>query len=330
MAGADGDEVELLWERLVGGDRRALARAISLCESTREDQRRQSEVLVVRAAAEARVAATPRIGVTGPAGVGKSTLLDVLGEHLVELGHRPAVLAVDPSSRRTGGSLLGDQTRMPRLARRGAFVRPSPTRGHLGGTGAHTLEATLLCAAAGFEPVLVETVGVGQNETEIDDLVDLVVLLLQPGAGDELQGMKRGLLEHVDVLVVAKADGALFPVAQQTRGRFAGALELLRGSDAPSVALVSAVEGAGIAELWETIESRWIERREGGTLAERRRRQRLAWFRNGVVTELTRVVAARGGLREQWAHIEDAVARGEQSVPEALRSVVEGLRWSPP
>lgn len=318
-----------LWSGIVAGDRRALARAISLCESARADHRLRAEALVARASAEPRLATTARIGLTGPAGVGKSTLIDTLGQHLLQAGHRPAVLAVDPSSRRTGGSLLGDQTRMPRLARGDAFVRPSPTRGHLGGAGAYTLEAAILCAAAGFEPVLIETVGVGQNETEIDDLVDLVVLLLQPGAGDEVQGMKRGLLEHVDVLVVAKADGPLLGVAEETRARFAGALRLLRGPTAPSVALVSAQEGTGIAELWQVIEAQLDERRQSGAFAERRARQRRAWFRNGLVAALTRAVDAPGGLRERWAHLEEAAAHGELSVPEAVRAVLEGLSWSP-
>lgn len=325
MQGSDAARADSLWERLVSGDRRALARAISWCESTRDDHRRLAETLVARAAALTEVEERARIGFTGPAGVGKSTLLDVLGEHLMDRGHRPAVLAVDPSSRRTGGSLLGDQTRMTRLLRRGAFVRPSPTRGHLGGAGAHTLEAALLCAAARFEPILIETVGVGQNESEVSNLVDLVVLLLQPGAGDEIQGMKRGVLEHADVFVVTQADGERRQLAEETQSRFQGALRLIHGADGAAVGLVSSQEGRGVAELWTQIEERLSRDKATGAWSERRTRQRIEWYRSGLFSELLRMLESDPRNRRLIDEMERAVASGQRAVPDAVRIVMSTL-----
>lgn len=322
-------DADALWRRLVQGDRRALGRAISLCESTRADHRRIAEELTARALAEERVTKTARIGVTGPAGVGKSTLLDVLGCFLLDQGLRPAVLAIDPSSRRTGGSLLGDQTRMGAFVRRGGFVRPSPTRGYLGGAGAHTLEACLLCAAAGFSPVFVETVGVGQNETEVSDLVDVVVLLLQPGAGDELQGLKRGVLEHADLLVVAQADGERLPLAEDTRGRFQAALRLLR-PEVPAVGLVSARENRGIQELWQALAALLDARRASGQWAERRRDQRVRWFRRLLVSGLVEALESREPFGQRIAELERAVADGRTSAAAAVRTVLDSLWKSSP
>lgn len=313
-----------IWQRLVQGDRRALGRAISLCESTRPDHRRVAEDLTARALTDERVATAARIGVTGPAGVGKSTLLDVLGRSLLDQGLRPAVLAIDPSSRRTGGSLLGDQTRMGAFVRVGGFVRPSPTRGYLGGAGAHTLEACLLCAAAGFSPIFVETVGVGQNEIEVSDLVDAVLLLLQPGAGDELQGLKRGVLEHADLLVVAQADGERLPLAEETRGRFQSALRLLR-PDVPQVGLVSARENRGIEELWRALENLLNERRASGQWTERRRSQRVRWFRRLLIAEFVQALESREPFGQRMVELERAVADGRTSAAAAVRSVLDDL-----
>lgn len=316
-----------LWPRLVAGERRALARAISLCESRRADDRKVATDLVKRALREERAREVVRIGITGPAGVGKSSLLDVLGAHVIDAGLRPAVLAIDPSSRRTGGSLLGDQTRMARLVGRGAFVRPSPTRGHLGGANAHTLEVAWLCAAAGFGPVFIETVGVGQNESEVSEIVDVLVLLLQPGAGDELQGLKRGLLEHADLLVVAQADGERLSLAEETRARFESAWRLLRGNEAPAVALVSALEGRGVAELWSTLEAWVAGRRASGAFGERRREQRRDWFRRALLTELLERLRSQEGLGARLTELEDKVAQGELDVPDALAAFLGDLPW---
>jgi LAO/AO transport system kinase len=323
----DPEAVEVVWRRLRAGDRRTLARAISWCESSRRDDRRLAQALVVRAAADDAAERAVRVGITGPAGVGKSTFLDVLGDHLIAVGRRPAVLAVDPSSRRTGGSLLGDQARMTRLLRRGAFVRPSPTRGHLGGAGAQTLEAALLCAAAGFDPILIETVGVGQNETEVSDLVDAVVLLLQPGAGDELQGMKRGLLEHADLWAVSQADGERLSLAQETKARFEGALRLLRGTEAPPIGLLSALEERGVQELWAAVEA-WLEaQRARGEFDERRRRQRVAWFQRSLLSQLLERLESGTDFGTRAAEFEGRVASGELSAPEAVNALLDGLPW---
>lgn len=321
------EAVEVLWQRLTSGDRRTLARAISWCESRRTDDRRLAHALVVRAASYEAAQRAVRVGITGPAGVGKSTFLDVLGDTLVRSGRRPAVLAVDPSSRRTGGSLLGDQARMTRLIRHGVFVRPSPTRGHLGGAGAQTLEAALLCAASGFDPILIETVGVGQNESEVSDLVDAVVLLLQPGAGDELQGMKRGLLEHADLWAVSQADGERLALAQDTKARFEGALRLLRGGDAPPVGLLSSLEERGVQELWTAVES-WLEEQRGsGAFGERRRVQRVEWFRRSLLLRLLERLEAHAGFGARAVELEGRVAGGDLSAPEAVDDLLDGLPW---
>src|ERR1700712_4418227 len=216
------------------GDRRALARAITLVESTRSDHRDDAVALL-----EELLPATggsTRVGISGAPGAGKSTFIETLGVHLVDAGHRVAVLAVDPSSARSGGSILGDKTRMEQLSRRPeAFIRPSPSGGTLGGVARRTREALLGCEAGGFDVVLVETVGVGQSEVAVAGMVDLFMLLLGPGAGDELQGVKRGIVELADVLVVNKADGALADAARNTAADYAHALHLVRSSDASAM-----------------------------------------------------------------------------------------------
>src|SRR5713101_4330951 len=212
---------------VIDGDRRALARAITLVESTRPDHRAEAETLLAEVLPTAGGAI--RVGVSGAPGAGKSTLIEALGLYLVGLGHRVAVLAVDPSSTRSGGSILGDKTRMEQLTRSpDAFVRPSPTGGTLGGVARRTREAMLLCEAAGFDVVLVETVGVGQSEVKVAAMVDLFMVLVAPGGGDELQGLKRGIMELADLVVVNKADGELEHAAGITASDYASALHLMR------------------------------------------------------------------------------------------------------
>jgi LAO/AO transport system kinase len=243
-------------ERLIAGDRSALARAITLVESTREDHRREAEALVERVLPAS--GKSIRLGISGSPGVGKSTFIEAFGRMIIDKGHRVAVLAVDPSSRRTGGSILGDKTRMEELSRAAeAFIRPSPSGGTLGGVARRTREAIVLCEAAGFDVVLVETVGVGQSETTVADMVDLFCLLLSPAAGDELQGIKKGIVELAELIVVNKADGPLLTAAQRTVGDYRAALRLIRPlspSWNPEVVGASARTGDGLDKVWDAVE----------------------------------------------------------------------------
>ncbi len=241
--------------RLIAGDRATLARAITLVESTREDHRREAEALVERVLPAS--GKSIRLGISGSPGVGKSTFIEAFGQRIIADGHRVAVLAVDPSSRRTGGSILGDKTRMEELSRSpDAFIRPSPSGGTLGGVARRTREAIVLCEAAGFDVIIVETVGVGQSETTVADMVDLFCLLLSPAAGDELQGIKKGIVELAELIVVNKADGPLLATAQRTVADYSAALRLIRPLSAswqPEVIAASAREGNGLDAVWQAI-----------------------------------------------------------------------------
>ena len=267
-----------LADALLAGDRRALARSITLVESTRADHRAEAVALL-----DAVLPATGkavRVGITGTPGAGKSTFVEELGTRLTGEGHRLAVLAIDPSSRRSGGSILGDKTRMERLARDPqAFIRPSPSGGALGGVARRTREAGLLCEAAGFDVVVVETVGVGQSEVAVADMVDCFVLLAAPGGGDELQGIKRGIMELADVVVVNKADGDLQPAATRAVADYQHAVHLLRpkhpGWQVP-VLPVSALTGTGVDETWTAIEGCVDHLRETGDLTKLRSSQAVA------------------------------------------------------
>jgi LAO/AO transport system kinase len=266
------DSVEHRAERLLAGDRRTLARAITLVESTREEHRRIAEALIERVLPAA--GKSIRLGISGVPGVGKSTFIEAFGLKLIGHGHRVAVLAVDPSSKRTGGSILGDKTRMEELSRAPhAFIRPSPTGGTLGGVTRRTREAVVLCEAAGYDVILVETVGVGQSETAVADMVDLFCLLLLPAAGDELQGIKKGIVELAELILVNKADGALEPAAQRTVADYRAALRLLRPVSptwTPQVIAVSSLTGAGLDEAWATIQRYRDLQQESGEFQARR------------------------------------------------------------
>ena len=266
-----------LAERLIRGERRALSRAITLVESTRPDHRNLARALLKRLSARDSVAR--RIGLSGTPGVGKSTFIEAMGMRLVEAGEKVAVLAVDPSSKRSGGSILGDKTRMEQLARHpNAFIRPSPSQGSLGGVARRTRETIRLVEAAGFGTVLVETVGVGQSETMVAEMTDIFVLLLAPAGGDELQGVKRGIMEIADLIVVNKADGALKPVAETTRTEYSGALHLMRRRSRdpdgyPKALCVSAMTGDGLDDLWQAVEHLHRWRAENGVLDKDRAEQ---------------------------------------------------------
>jgi LAO/AO transport system kinase len=310
------------------GDRRALARAITLVESARADHRDDAVALL-----DELLPATGdaiRVGISGAPGAGKSTFIEALGTHLVDAGHRVAVLAVDPSSVRSGGSILGDKTRMEELSRRPeAFIRPSPSSGTLGGVARRTREAMLVCEAAGFDVVLVETVGVGQSEVAVAGMVDLFVLLLGPGAGDELQGVKRGIVELADLLVVNKADGELADLARHTAADYAHALHLVRSGDDGAIERVrtcSALLGDGIDELWATVEQLVKIARASGALAERRTEQARAWMWSEVTDTMLEELRADPEVNARIASLEAEVTAGRVSAAAAARRVLTAFR----
>ena len=300
-------------EGVRAGDRTLLSRAITLIESTNPGHRAQAQEVLQ--ALLPRAGGARRIGVTGVPGVGKSTFIDAFGSLLTGLGHRVAVLAVDPSSSRTGGSILGDKTRMGRLATDpAAFVRPSPSGGTLGGVARMTRETMLLCEAAGFSVLLVETVGVGQSETVVAGMVDLFLALMLPGAGDELQGIKKGLLEIADLIAVNKADGDNRLKAQQAVAHYRAALRIIEPESPawrPTVSMVSALTGDGLPELWQEIERHRAALEAAGELAEKRRRQQVAWMWSMLDASLLAAFRNHPEVRTLLPPLERAVAAGE-------------------
>ncbi len=313
--------------RLAAGDRRALARAITLVESTRPDHRAQA--LELLAALPPRPAL--RVGLTGTPGVGKSSFIESLGLMLTGRGTRLAVLAVDPSSARSGGSILGDKTRMERLAREPeAFIRASPSQAALGGVGRRTREAIRLVEAWGAGAVLVETVGVGQSETMVSEMTDVFVLLIAPGGGDALQGVKRGIMEMADLILVNKADGSRQDEAVRTCADYAGALRLVRprpGDPAgwPRAATVSALTGAGLAEAWAAVEALAAARAASGAMAARRRAQAEAWFAHAVESGLVARLNADPGFAARRRALAARVAAGEIAPEAAAETLLDGL-----
>ena len=282
-------DVQELADQVLAGDRRALARAITLVESTRPDHRRDAVAVLDRVLP--RTGSAVRIGISGPPGVGKSTFIEAFGTTLTAAGHHVAVLAVDPSSARSGGSILGDKTRMEALARDpGAFIRPSPAGTELGGVARRTREALLLCEAAGFDVVIVETVGVGQSELAVADLVDVFVLLASPSGGDDLQGIKRGIMELADLVVVTKADGDLAAAANHAAADLKRAIHLLRpkyDGITTDTLLVSSTLGSGVGDVWVAISAIHHHLDESGQLAELRARQAKAWLWDEIRAGLT-------------------------------------------
>jgi LAO/AO transport system kinase len=317
-------EARRLARALRGGDRRALARAITLIESTRADHRRAADRLL--RSILPHTGDSIRLAISGVPGVGKSTFIEALGLHSIDRGHRVAVLAVDPSSPRAGGSILGDKTRMEVLSRNtAAFIRPSPTGGTVGGVARRTREAILACEAAGFDVVIVETVGVGQSEFAVADMVDMFVLLLAPGGGDDLQGIKKGIMELADVVIVNKADGDLSAAAQRTRADFTAAMGLMRAASphwAPSVMACSALIGSGIGEAWETIEQFRDAMTGAGHLEARRANQARAWMWNEVNETLMERLHKDDRVRQVVKAMEVEVAAGKRSPTEAAQAIL--------
>jgi LAO/AO transport system kinase len=303
---------------VLGGDRTILARAITLVESSLESDRKLGGELIDRVLS--RTGGAHRIGITGVPGVGKSTFIEAFGTQLTEAGHQLAVLAVDPSSVRTGGSILGDKTRMQELARDGnAFVRPSPAAGSLGGVTHHTRDAILLCEAAGFDVVLVETVGVGQSETVVADLVDFFLVLMLAGGGDELQGIKRGILELADLVAVNKADGDNVQAAKRARATYEDALRLMHpAGEAWEVKVVtcSALAGEGLDEIWSLIEQHRDTQQASGDWQGKRARQAVRWMWRVIEQSLVKAFREHPSIVSALADAETRVRSGE-STPDA-------------
>ncbi|QDE96286.1 methylmalonyl Co-A mutase-associated GTPase MeaB [Myxococcus xanthus] len=259
------------------GDRAMLARTITLVESELPRHAVLAQEVLTRLLPA--TGGSRRVGISGVPGVGKSTFIDALGMHLVNAGKRVAVLAIDPSSTVSGGSILGDKTRMARLSREeAAYIRPSPSSGTLGGVARKTRETLLLCEAAGFDVVLVETVGVGQSETVVADLVDFYLVLMLAGAGDELQGIKRGILEVADMLAINKADGDNKPRAERARSELRAALHLMRPGAEPEITTCSALEGSGIEKLWTSVDTQLGRSAASGAMERRRKAQQVQWM----------------------------------------------------
>src|ERR1700760_26175 len=308
----ESSQIATLTNDLRAGHRAALARAITLIESRRSDHQAAARELVQALLSETGRAV--RVGITGAPGVGKSTTIDALGMYLIERGHKVAVLAVDPSSARTGGSILGDKTRMARLAASDhAYIRPSPSSGTLGGVATKTREAMLLCEAAGFDVILVETVGIGQSETAVCDMTDFFLALMLPGAGDELQGIKKGLVEIADMIAINKADGDNLKRANTAAAEYRSALHILSPRSEhwhPPVETYSALTGAGIATLWEKILEHRKTMTASGDFASRRREQQVKWMWSILEQRTMARLRADASVRAKVKKIETEVADG--------------------
>ncbi len=326
------NDTDDLARRILDGERRALARAITLVESTRSEHRALARMLLERLERQRSVAR--RIGLSGTPGVGKSTFIEALGMQLADDGARVAVLAVDPSSTRSGGSILGDKTRMERLSRHpNAFIRPSPSLGELGGVARRTRETIRLVEAAGFDTILVETVGVGQSETVVAEMTDIFLLLLAPAGGDELQGVKRGIMEIADLIVVNKADGALKAVAEATRADYAGALRLMRRRDGdaegfPKALCLSAQTGEGLAAVWQAVTDLHDWRRDHGWLDQRRAEQAVQAMHRALERGLRERLYGAGPVRADLERLTALVASGETAPDDAAERLITALLGS--
>lgn len=321
-------DITSLARDLRAGHRAALARAITLVESRRSDHQAQARELVQMLLSATGKAV--RVGITGSPGVGKSTTIDALGTYLIKQGNTVAVLAVDPSSARSGGSILGDKTRMAQLAASDdAFIRPSPSSGKLGGVAAKTREAMLLCEAAGFDVVLVETVGIGQSETAVSDMTDFFLALMLPGGGDELQGIKKGLVELADMIAINKADGDNVKRANITAADYRGALHILAPRSEhwhPPVITYSAMAGTGIAELWQKVLEHRTAMNASGEFAARRRDQQVKWMWSMLEQRMLARLRSEASVRSKVRKIEAEVADGHLTPALAAEQILELLQ----
>ncbi|MCZ0737044.1 methylmalonyl Co-A mutase-associated GTPase MeaB [Phreatobacter sp. AB_2022a] len=320
-------DIEQLSRAIRAGDRAMLARAITLVESTKPEHQALARDLVQRLLPETGRAI--RIGITGVPGAGKSTTIDTFGSNLTAAGHRVAVLAVDPSSSRTGGSILGDKTRMARLATDpNAYVRPSPSSGTLGGVAAKTRETMLLCEAAGFDVLLVETVGVGQSETAVADMTDLFLVLMLPGAGDELQGIKKGILELADIIAVNKADGDGAARAKSAAAEYRAALHIMAPRSrvwSPPVLTISGLANEGLDALWQQIEAYRAKMEASGDFAARRRSQGVKWMWTMLQERVTDRLKRDPALKARLPALEAEVASGRVAPMVAVEEIAAAL-----
>jgi LAO/AO transport system kinase len=312
-----------LADPILNGDRSALARAITLIESRRAGDTHAAEELLGKLLPNSGKAI--RIGITGAPGVGKSTLIETLGMQLCDAGSKLAVLAVDPSSSVTGGSILGDKTRMDQLSRHAnAFIRPSPGGSTLGGVAGRTQEAMILCEAAGHDTVLVETIGTGQSEVAVHGMVDFFLVMLSPAAGDELQGIKRGVMELADGVLVHKADGDLLPAANRTAQQCMLAMRVLHSDEQepPRVLVGSSVSNDGITELWQCIEQHITQRKQNGLFEKRRSQQALEWLNRTVRDSLLDELTASPNAKAEFEAAQRRVADGKQVATAAARDLI--------
>lgn len=305
-------DTKTLITKLIAKDRRALAKAITLVESTHPEDR--AHALNLLDDIEPHTGNAQRIGISGSPGVGKSTFIEALGQHLIKTGQRVAVLTIDPSSKRTGGSILGDKTRMPTLSNHpDAYVRPTPSGNLLGGVARRSREVMALCEAAGFDTLLVETVGVGQSETEIANMTDCYLLLLQPASGDTLQGIKRGIMELADIVVVNKADGSLLPAARESATHTLRALAYLN-STTPGwqrpVVLCSALENTGLDEVDQQIQAYLTHTKQNGSFAQKRNQQRLNWLEDETIAALIDRFKHDDSIQAQYQKVRQQIKEG--------------------
>lgn len=319
-----------LLKKLLNGDRQALAKAITLVESAREDHQKEADELIRQILARKRSPAI-RIGLSGTPGAGKSTFIEALGTKLVADGHKIGVLAVDPSSKKTGGSILGDKTRMEKLSREtNAFIRPSPSNLTLGGVTSKTREVILLCEMAGYDIVIVETVGVGQSEIAVSEMTDIFCLLITPAGGDELQGLKRGVTESADLIIVNKADGKLINAAGMAVAQYSAALRLLGKredtyKDYPKATMVSSTTGKGLNEISREIFKFIGVQKSTGLFYKKRQNQELIWFREKSQTAIFEQLSKKRDLRDIQANLENQIINENLSVIEAIETFNLGL-----
>lgn len=324
-----GSKIQDLAGKIRAGDRRQLAKAITRAESKRDEDRHGSNALLD--ALLPYTGGAIRIAVSGMPGVGKSTFIESLGTYLCDNKFRVAVLSIDPSSSINGGSILGDKTRMPKLAiEPNAYIRPTPSGSVLGGVAGGTREAILLCEAAGFDVILVETVGVGQSEIAVADMTDVFLLLLLPSAGDELQGIKRGIVERADIILINKADGDLINAAQQTVADYRSALQLLgknRQSDSAQVVFpISAISDTGTVKIWDNLQILWNKHKACNSVEKVRMQQRQKWLSDEIHELIYLRTLANPGIEQSMEDFHERVRQGKMSPGSAAEQIIDSLR----